>query len=78
MYHASCKKSFIRNSSVWRSSNPATTDNQNKMEENEAHRAAFRSVQDVIDRDIVIGKKIVQLSYLTNIYTKSLSKTDLQ
>ena len=47
------------------------------MEENEAHRAAL-SVQDVIDRDIVIGKKIVQLSYLTNIYTKSLSKTDLQ
>ena len=74
MYHASCRKSFIRNPSAWRSSNPLTIDNQNKMEE--AHRAAFIRVQEVIDRDIVLGEKIVQLSYLTNIYTESLFKTD--
>ena len=43
-----------------------------------AQRAAFSRVQEVIDRDIVLGENIVQLSYLTNIYTKSLSKTDLQ
>ena len=42
----------------------------------EAHRAAFSSIQEVIDRDIVLGEKIVQLSYLTKIYTKSLLKTD--
>ena len=40
------------------------------------HTAAFSSVQKVIDRDIVLGEKIVQLSYLTKIYTESLSKTD--
>ena len=65
MYHASCRKSFIRNPSAWRSSNPLVIDNQNKMEE--AHRAAFISIQKVIDWNI---------SYLTKIYTKSLSKTD--
>ena len=54
-----------------RSSISLTIDNQNKMEE--AHRAAFSCVQIVIDRDIVLG---VQLSYLTKIYTESLSKTD--
>ena len=74
MYHVSCRKSFIQNSSAWRSSNPLTIDNQNKMEE--AHRAAFSSVQEVIDRDIVLGEKTVQLSYLTKIYTEPLSKTD--
>ena len=42
----------------------------------EAHRAAFSCVQEVIDRDIVLSEKIVQLSYLTKIYTESLSKTD--
>ena len=42
----------------------------------EAHRAAFSCVQEVIDRDIVLGENIVQLSYLTKIYTESLSKTD--
>ena len=42
----------------------------------EAHRAAFSCVQIVIDRDIVLAEKIVQLSYLTKIYTESLSKTD--
>ena len=42
----------------------------------EAHRAAFSSAQEVIDRDIALGEKIVQLSYLTKIYTESLSKTD--
>ena len=67
MYHASCRKSFIQNPSAWRSSNHLTIDNQNKMEE--AHRAAFSSVQEVIDRDIVLGEK-------TKIYTESLSKTD--
>ena len=40
-----------------------------------AHRAAFRIVQEVIDRDIVLGEKIVQLSYLTKTYFESLSKT---
>ena len=76
MYHASCRKSSIGNPSAWRCSNPLTIDNQNKMEE--AHKAAFSSVQEVIDWHIVLGEKIVQLSYLTKIYTKSLSKTDLQ
>ena len=42
----------------------------------QAHRAAFIRVQEVIDRDIVLGEKIVQLSYLTKIYTESLLKTD--
>ena len=74
IYHVSCRKSFIRNHSVWRSSNPLTIDNQNKMEE--AHRVAFSSVREVIDRDIVLGEKILQLSYLIKIYTESLSKTD--
>ena len=67
MYHASCRKFFIRNPSAWRSSYHLTIDNQNKMEE--AHRAAFSNVQEVIDRDIVLGEK-------TKIYTESLSKTD--
>ena len=75
MYHASCRKSFIRNPSRWRSSNPFTIDNQNKVEE--VNRAAFSSAQKVVDRDIVLGEKIVQLSYITIIYAKSLSKTDL-
>ena len=57
MYHASCKKSFIRNPSVWRSSNPLTIDNHNKMEK--THRAAFSRVQEVIDKGIVFGEKIV-------------------
>ena len=74
MYHASCRKSFIRNPSAWRSSNPLTIYNQNKMEE--AHRAAFSSVQEGIDRDIVLSEKIVQLSYLTKIYTEFLLTTD--
>ena len=76
MYHTVCRKSFIWNPSAWRSSNLFTIDNQKKMEK--AQGAAFSSVQEVIDRDIVLGENIVQLSYLTNIYTKSLSKTDLQ
>ena len=42
----------------------------------EAHRAAFSCVQELINRDIVFGEKIVQLSYLTKIYTESLSKID--
>ena len=75
-YHASCRKSFIRNPSGWRSSNSLTIDNQNKVEE--AHRAAFSRAQKVTDRDIVLGEKIVQLSYITSIYAKSLLKTDLQ
>ena len=41
----------------------------------EVHRAAFSSVKEVIDRHSVLGEKIVQLSYFTKIYTKSLSKT---
>ena len=72
MYHASYRKSFSRNLSAWWSSNPLTINNQDKVEE--AHRAAFSSVKEVIDRDIVLGEKIVQLSYFTKIYTKSLSK----
>ena len=32
MYHASCRKFFIWNPSAWRSSNPLTIDNQNKIE----------------------------------------------
>ena len=56
MHHASCRKSFIRNPSTWRSSNPLTIDNQSKMEE--AHRAAFSSVQEVIDREIVLGENL--------------------
>ena len=74
MYHASCRKSFIQNPSAWRSSNPLTIDNQKKMEK--AHRATFSSVLEVIDRDIILVEKIVQLSYLTKIYTESLSKID--
>ena len=42
----------------------------------EAHKAAFSRVQEVIDKDVVLGEKIVQLSYLTKIYTESLLKTD--
>ena len=73
MYHASYRKSFSRNPSAWWSSNPLTINNQDKVEE--AHRVAFSSVKEVIDRDIVLGEKIVQLSYFTKMYTKSLSKT---
>ena len=65
---------IIWNPVAWRCSNPLTIDIQNKMEE--AHRAAFNSIQKVIDRDIVLGENIVQLSYLTKIYTESLLKTD--
>ena len=74
MYHASCRKSFTQNPSAWRSSNSFTIDNKNKMEE--AHRAAFSTIEQFIDRDIVLGEKIVQLSYLTKIYTESLLKTN--
>ena len=64
----------IRNPSGWRSCNRLTIDNHKKVEE--AHRTAFSSAQEVIDRDVVLGEKIVQLSYITNTYTKLLSKTD--
>ena len=47
MYCSSCRTSFIWNPSAWRSPNPLTIDNQNRMEE--AQRAACRSVQEVID-----------------------------
>ena len=57
MYHASCKKSFMRNPSAWRSSNPLTIDNYSKMEK--THRVAFSRVQEVIDKGIVFGEKIV-------------------
>ena len=70
--YANCRKSFIRNLSTWRSSNHLTIDNQNKMKEE--YRATFNSAQ-IIDRGIVLDEKFVQLSYLTKIYTKSLSKT---
>ena len=50
------------------------TDNQNKMKE--AHRAAFSSIQEIINRDIALGKKIAQLSYLTKTYSESLLNTD--
>ena len=42
----------------------------------EAHRAAFSTVQDVIDRDIVLAEKIVQLCYLTKNLHWIFSKTD--
>ena len=74
MYHASCRKFFIWNPSAWRSCNTLMIDNQNKMEG--APRAVFSNGQEVTDRDIPLSKEIAQLSYLTNIYTKSLSKTD--
>ena len=73
MYHASYRKSFRQNLSAWWSSNLLTINNQDKVEE--AHRAAFSSVKEVIDRHSVLGEKIVQLSYFTKIYTKFLSKT---
>ena len=62
MYHASCRKSFIRNLSAWRSSNPLMIDNQNKMKE--VYRAAFSSIQEVIDRDIVLGVSSVKWGLL--------------
>ena len=43
----------------------------------EAHRAAFSIVQIVIEREVELGEKIVQLSYLTKIYFESFSKTDV-
>ena len=44
-----------------------------KMEEK--HRATFSSVHKVIDMDIALDETIVQLSFLTKIWTESLSKT---
>ena len=41
----------------------------------EEHRATFNSAQEIIDGGIVLDEKFVQLSYLTKIYTESLSKT---
>ena len=74
MYHASCRESFIRNLLAWKSSNPLTIDKQNKNKE--AHRAAFSSVQEVIDRYIVLGEKIIQLRYLKIFYTESFFAED--
>ena len=42
----------------------------------EAHKAAFSSIQKFIDRAIVLRKYIIQLSYLRKIFTESLSNTN--
>ena len=42
----------------------------------EAHKAAFSSIQKFIDRTIALSEYIVQLSYLRKIFTESLSNTN--
>ena len=73
-YHKSCRAKYITDPSQWRSSNEEQKTDQEKLEA--AHKMAYMDVCQVINKDIILNKKTMKLTTLTQLYISKLQSSE--
>ena len=73
-YHPSCRNKFSQNPEKWRIKDEDSKERQSHTEK--AHREAFDIVKSFIERFVILGKSVVKLNELREIYVSKLAETE--
>ena len=73
-YHPSCRNKYCQNPEKWRSKDEDSKERQSHTEK--AHREAFDIVKSFIERFVILGKSVVKLNELREIYVSKLAETE--
>jgi hypothetical protein len=73
-YHPSCRNKYCQNPAKWRSKDEDSKERQSHTEK--SHRGAFDIVKSFIERFVILGKSVVKLNELREIYVSKLAETE--
>jgi hypothetical protein len=73
-YHPSCRNKYSQNPEKWRSKDEDSKERQSHTEK--AHREALDIVKSLIERFVILGKSVVKLNELREIYVSRLAETE--
>ena len=73
-YHKCCRTQYLQKPEKWRSKSDESAMLQNKLEE--AHIKAFKHICEILEDEVIDGKKVVKLSDLRKEYAKILETAE--
>jgi len=72
-FHPSCRRIYVSSSEKWKSEDEENVEQQAGMEK--AHRDSYEKVCQVVNNEVLIGKRVVRVSDLHLIYVSHLNET---
>jgi hypothetical protein len=73
-YHPSCRNRYSQYPEKWRSKDEDSKERQSHTEK--AHRQTFDIAKSFIERFVILGKSVVKLNELREIYVSKLAETE--